>query len=70
MAKATGVSTPTIRYYEEIGLLPPANRTTSGQRSYDQDDLGSLTFIKQCRDFGFWNRSGTGAPRPLDQCRS
>ena len=27
LAKATGVSTPTIRYYEEIGLLPPANRT-------------------------------------------
>jgi DNA-binding transcriptional MerR regulator len=53
LAKATGVSTPTIRYYEEIGLLPPATRTTSGQRSYDQDDLGRLTFIKQCRDFGF-----------------
>jgi MerR family transcriptional regulator, copper efflux regulator len=53
LAKVTGVSTPTIRYYEEIGLLPPANRTASGQRSYDQDDLGRLTFIKQCRDFGF-----------------
>jgi DNA-binding transcriptional MerR regulator len=53
LAKATGVSTPTIRYYEEIGLLPPANRTTSGQRTYDQDDLGRLTFIKQCRNFGF-----------------
>jgi hypothetical protein len=51
LAKATGVSTPTIRYYEEIGLLPRANRTTSGQRSYDQDDLGRLTFIKQCLSF-------------------
>jgi hypothetical protein len=51
LAKATGVSTPTIRYYEEIGLLPRANRTTSGQRRYDQDDLGRLTFIKQCLSF-------------------
>jgi MerR family copper efflux transcriptional regulator len=53
LAKATEVSTPTIRYYEEIGLLPPASRTTGGQRSYDRDDLSRLTFIKQCRDFGF-----------------
>ncbi|RAZ91515.1 MerR family transcriptional regulator [Mesorhizobium hawassense] len=53
LAKAAGVSTPTIRYYEEIGLLPPAHRTAGGQRTYDDDDLGRLTFIKQCRDFGF-----------------
>ncbi|WP_434724669.1 MerR family transcriptional regulator [Mesorhizobium sp. RIZ17] len=53
LAKATGVTTPTIRYYEEIGLLPPAPRTAGGQRTYDDDDLGRLTFIKQCRDFGF-----------------
>lgn len=53
LAKATGVTTPTIRYYEEIGLMPPAPRTGGGQRSYDDDDLGRLTFIKQCRDFGF-----------------
>ncbi|NEH32579.1 MerR family transcriptional regulator [Rhizobium ruizarguesonis] len=53
LAKATGTSTPTIRYYEEIGLLPPANRTASGQRNYDESDVGRLTFIKQCRDFGF-----------------
>ena len=53
LAKAAGVSTPTIRYYEEIGLLPLASRTTGGQRSYDNAALGRLTFIKQCRDFGF-----------------
>ena len=53
LAKAAGVTTPTIRYYEEIGLLPPAPRTAGGQRSYADDDLGRLTFIKQCRDFGF-----------------
>jgi MerR family copper efflux transcriptional regulator len=53
LAKAAGVSTPTIRYYEEIGLLPSPNRTSAGQRFYAQADLSRLTFIKQCRDFGF-----------------
>lgn len=52
LAKA-GVTAPTIRYYEEIGLLPKADRTSGGQRNYDSDDLSRLTFIKQCRDFGF-----------------
>jgi DNA-binding transcriptional MerR regulator len=53
LAKATGTNTPTIRYYEEIGLLPPASRANSGQRNYDEFDVSRLTFIKQCRDFGF-----------------
>lgn len=53
LAKAAGVPTSTIRYYEEIGILRPAPRTAGGQRSYDNDDLSRLTFIKQCRDFGF-----------------
>lgn len=53
LAKATGLTTPTIRYYEEIGLLPQAHRTESGQRHYSKSDIERLTFIKQCRDFGF-----------------
>ena len=53
LGKAAGVSAPTIRYYEEIGLLPRPNRTAGGQRNYDETDLSRLTFIKQCRDFGF-----------------
>lgn len=53
LAKAAGVSTPTIRYYEDIGLLPKADRTSGGQRHYGQEDVGRLDFIKQCRDFGF-----------------
>lgn len=53
LAKAAGVSTPTIRYYEEIGLLPQPARTSGGQRNYDDADLHRLTFIRQCRDFGF-----------------
>ena len=53
LAKAAGVTTPTIRYYEEIGLLPAADRSESGQRIYGADDLERLTFIRRCRDFGF-----------------
>lgn len=53
LAKATGVPTPTIRYYEEIGLLPPAERSQSGQRIYIPSDIDQLVFIKRCRDFGF-----------------
>jgi MerR family transcriptional regulator, copper efflux regulator len=53
LARETGVSTPTIRYYEEIGLLPQAGRGANGQRIYDHAGLQRLTFIKRCRDFGF-----------------
>lgn len=53
LARATGTSTPTIRYYESIGLLPPAGRHESGQRRYAAEDISRLTFIRRCREFGF-----------------
>lgn len=53
VAKHTGCTVPTIRYYEEIGLLLPAARTGSGQRSYGEAALRRLLFIRRCRDFGF-----------------
>lgn len=53
VARRTGATVPTVRYYEEIGLLPPASRTASGQRSYDESTLRRLVFIRRCRDFGF-----------------
>ncbi|RVQ53579.1 MerR family transcriptional regulator [Sinorhizobium meliloti] len=53
LAKASGVSAPTIRFYEETGLIPKARRSASGQRHYEEADLSRLTFIKQCRDIGF-----------------
>lgn len=53
LAKAAGVTTPTVRYYEEIGLLPKAGRSAAGQRIYDESELERLTFIRRCRDFGF-----------------
>jgi DNA-binding transcriptional MerR regulator len=44
---------PTIRYYEEIGLLRPADRQAGGQRVYGDDDVKRLTFVRRCRDLGF-----------------
>lgn len=53
VAKRTGCSVPTIRYYEDIGLLPSASRTDGGQRNFSEATVARLTFIRRCRDFGF-----------------
>jgi DNA-binding transcriptional MerR regulator len=53
LAELTGVPAPTIRYYEEIALIPPAHRNAAGQRHYTQTDVTRLTFIRRCRDLGF-----------------
>ena len=53
LAVRTGSNVPSIRYYEEIGLLPPPDRLPSGHRVYGVSDLKRLTFIRHCRDFGF-----------------
>lgn len=50
---STGCSVPTIRYYEEIGLIPPARRRDSGHREYDAGAVDLLTFVRHCRNFGF-----------------
>ena len=52
-SKQTGCSVPTIRYYEEVGLLPPAPRTEGNQRHYGPAAIRRLAFIRRCRDFGF-----------------
>jgi len=53
LAEQTECNVPTIRYYEEIGLLPKPSRGPGGQRVYREDDLRRLTFIRRCRDFQF-----------------
>jgi DNA-binding transcriptional MerR regulator len=53
LAERTGTPVPTIRYYEQVGLLRRAARKAGGQRSYSLDDVGRLTFIRRCRDFDF-----------------
>jgi MerR family mercuric resistance operon transcriptional regulator len=52
-ASASGCHLETIRYYERIGLLPRADRTASGYRTYDQTDIERLRFIARGRDLGF-----------------
>ena len=52
-AAASGVSAKMIRNYEEMGLLPAAQRTDSGYRQYGDTDVQALRFIRHARDLGF-----------------
>jgi DNA-binding transcriptional MerR regulator len=52
-ARLSGVKVPTIRYYEEIGLLPPPPRSGGNRRQYEADDLRRLAFIRHARQLGF-----------------
>ena len=53
LAKASGVKVPTIRFYEEIGLLRIPRRTESRRRIYDGEAVKRLAFIKHARQLGF-----------------
>jgi DNA-binding transcriptional MerR regulator len=50
VAAEVGLTTRSIRYYEELGLLKPAARSEGSYRLYDEDDLERLRFIKGLRD--------------------
>lgn len=49
----SGVSIETIRYYEREGIVPKPDRTSAGRRSYSDEDISRLRFIRRCRDLGF-----------------
>ena len=59
LSKSTGCHIETIRYYEKIGLLPPALRSTGRHRIYTEKHRSRLIFIRQNRELGF----------PLDDIR-
>lgn len=53
LSEATGVKVPTIRYYEQIGLLPEPERSAGNQRLYGRRAQERLAFIRHSRDLGF-----------------
>lgn len=53
VARLSGVKVPTVRYYEQIGLLPAPTRTPANRRSYGTVDLRRLEFIRHARELGF-----------------
>lgn len=53
LAEVSGVKVPTIRFYEQSGLVQPPRRTEGGQRRYDDSAVRRLRFIRHARDLGF-----------------
>ena len=53
VARETGTKVQTVRYYEELGLLPEAPRTSGNQRLYDEATTKRLGFIRHARELGF-----------------
>lgn len=52
VARQAGVAATTLRYYEQIGLVPPPGRL-GGQRRYDDSVLARLEVIRLCKSAGF-----------------
>lgn len=59
IARKVGLTTKTIRYYEDIGLIPPPARTATGYRTFTDTDVHRLRFIQRARSLGF----------AVDECR-
>lgn len=53
LSMSTGIKVPTIRYYEEIGLMPAPPRTGGNQRRYGRSEVDRLSFIRNARELGF-----------------
>lgn len=53
LSRATGVKVPTVRYYEQIGLLAAPPRTQGNRRLYSANDVRRLAFIRHARELGF-----------------
>jgi MerR family mercuric resistance operon transcriptional regulator len=52
VARLAGVRIDTVRYYERLGLLPPAPRRASGYRMFDETTVERIKLIKQLQDLG------------------
>jgi DNA-binding transcriptional MerR regulator len=67
---ALGLTTRTLRYYEELGLLKPAARSEGDYRLYDEDDLERLRFIKGLRDDAGFSLAEIGQLLEDDEARN
>lgn len=52
VSRMTGLSTKTIRFYEDEGCIPPVTRAESGYRMYSEGDIWRLRLVKQIRQIG------------------
>lgn len=53
LAKRTSTKVQTIRYYEDIGVMPKAPRAANNRRLYNENHLERLTFVRHSRELGF-----------------
>lgn len=53
LARLTGCNLETIRYYENIGIMPDPPRTAANYRAYDETHVARLRFVMRARDLGF-----------------
>lgn len=53
LARTAGVNLETVRYYENIGLIPSPPRTEGGHRCYSRAHVRRLAFIRRARELGF-----------------
>jgi DNA-binding transcriptional MerR regulator len=71
VANTSGVAAKTIRYYEQIGVLPAPSRAPSGYRQYDSSSIERVRFVRRARTLGLplgrlktLSKTLTAAPRP------
>jgi len=70
LSRRTGCKIETVRYYERIGLMPPAPRSAGRYRLYGETEIRRLAFVRRARELGFTltdvRRLLTLAPGPSD----
>ncbi len=67
LARATGVAPKTIRYYEQVGIMPVPRRSERGYRQYVQWDVHRLLFIRRARSLGVSIRNLKTLTSDLDE---
>lgn len=66
LARQLGITTRTIRYYEEIGLMGPSHRSSAGTRSYNGDEVLRLKFILKLKELGIGLKEMLGLAETFD----